>query len=83
MTQLADLSQTIRESIKLYLGVELASDDQHFFAEAGVDSLAFLNVVSAIERKYAIKFSNEALPDYDTCARLARAASDLLERKGP
>jgi len=81
MTQLADLSQTIRDSIKRYLGVELASDDQHFFAEAMVDSLAFLNVVAAIERKYGIKFANDALPDYNTCARLAAAASELLDRK--
>lgn len=81
MSQSVDLRQTIRETIKQYLGIDLANDDQHFFSEAGVDSLAFLNVVAAIERKYRIKFANEALPGYDTCSRLAAAAAELLERK--
>ena len=82
MTQAADLSSTIRDAIKRNLGVELTSDDQHFFAEAGLDSLAFLNVVQTIEKKYAIKFKNDALPDLTSCSRLTAAAARLLESKG-
>lgn len=77
MTPIAEISQTIRKSIKQYLGVELESDEQHLFADAKVDSLAFLNVIASIERQYRVKFANDALPNYHTCGQLAAAVAEL------
>jgi acyl carrier protein len=77
MTRTAEISQSIHKSIKQYLGVELRSDDEHIFAEAKVDSLAFLNVIASIERQYGVKFANDALPNYHTCAQLAAAVAEL------
>jgi len=81
MNQVDEVKQEIRDTIRLKLGVVLASDDQHFFSEAGVDSLAFLNVVQSLEKKYAVKFRNDTLPDLSNCNLLATALVDLLAQK--
>ncbi len=81
MTQIDEVKREIRQRIKLALGVELATDDQNFFLEAGIDSLAFLNVVQALEKKYAVKFKNDELPDLANCSLLAAAIVQLLAKK--
>ena len=78
---LDEVRQVIRDRVKQALGIELKSDDQHFFLEAGVDSLAFLNVVSALEKTYLVKFANDTLPDLATCSLLASGLVDLLAKK--
>jgi acyl carrier protein len=81
MIQLDDVKRSIREKVKRALGVELSSDDQHFFLEASIDSLAFLNVVQALEKEYFIKFRNDTLPDLANCTLLATAVVDLVSKK--
>jgi acyl carrier protein len=81
MNQVDDVKREIQERIKQTLGVELTNDEQHFFLDAGIDSLAFLNVVQALEKKYVIKFNNDTLPDLANCSLLATALVDLVERK--
>jgi len=81
MNQLDEVKRDIRDRIKLALGVTLTQDEQDFFKEAGVDSLAFLNVVQGLERKYAIKFDNDILPDLSTCSRLAANVVELSAKR--
>jgi acyl carrier protein len=76
-----EVKQNIREKFKRALGVDLKNDEQHFFVEAGVDSLAFLNLVKTLEKEYEIKFPNDMLPDLANCALLAAAVVDLASKK--
>jgi acyl carrier protein len=70
---LNEIKATVREVFLADLGIEIEQDEQNFFLELGVDSLAYLNVIARLEKLYAIKFANEALPDFQTCNLLAGA----------
>lgn len=77
MDPIAEVKREIRERIRLALGVTLGTDEQHFFTEAGVDSLAFLNIVQWLEKKYEIRFVNDSLPELVTCNLLAAKVMEL------
>jgi acyl carrier protein len=81
MSQIEKVKESIRQKIKRALGVELSSDEQNFFLDAGVDSLAFLNVVQALEKEYLVKFKNDTLPDLSNCTLLAGAVVELVEKR--
>jgi acyl carrier protein len=81
VNQLEQVKGEIRETIKQALGVEVSTDEQHFFMEAGIDSLAFLNVVQRLEKKFPVKFANETLPDLTNCTLMATALLDLLAKR--
>jgi acyl carrier protein len=81
MNQVDEVKSEIRDRIRLALGVTLAGDEQHFFTEAGVDSLAFLNIVQWLESRYAVKFANATLPDLVTCNLLAAMVVELIAKK--
>lgn len=80
MSLLDEVKARIRQKVQKALGIELTSDDQHFFLEAGVDSLAFLNVVQALEKEYLVKLRNDTLPDLATCTLLATAVVELVDQ---
>jgi acyl carrier protein len=56
---------------------ESVTDDAHFVAELGVDSLKALEVLVALERKYQIKISEDEVRDMTTFAEVR----DLVQGK--
>jgi acyl carrier protein len=56
---------------------ENVTDDAHFVAELGVDSLKALEVLVALERKYQIKISEDEVRDMTTFAEVR----DLVQGK--
>jgi acyl carrier protein len=61
----------------LDLDPESVTDDAHFVAELGVDSLKALEVLVALERKYQIKISEDEVRDMTTFAEVR----ELVEGK--
>jgi acyl carrier protein len=64
----ADVLDVDRESV---------TDDAHFTAELGVDSLKALEVLVALERRFTIKISEEEVRDLTTFAEVR----ELVARK--
>lgn len=61
----------------LDVDAESVTDDAHFVAELGVDSLKALEVLVALERKYQIKISEDEVRDMTTFAEVR----DLVQGK--
>ncbi|MDG4831705.1 acyl carrier protein [Solwaraspora sp. WMMD1047] len=61
----------------LDVDTESVTDDAHFVAELGVDSLKALEVLVALERKYEIKISEEEVKDMTTFSEVR----ELVEGK--
>ena len=78
---LTEVKDTIKEVFLSDLGIEISQDEENFFFDLGVDSMAFLNVISRLEKKFAIKFANEELPGFQTCDILADAIKTAVLRK--
>jgi acyl carrier protein len=72
----------VRDLFRNDLGIEVDDLDASFFGELGVDSLAFLNVVFSLEKRYGFKFANDAIPDFVTCRALAGAVLERLPAAG-
>jgi acyl carrier protein len=64
--------EDLRRFVADVLDVEVDSvtDDAHFVAELGVDSLKALEVLVALERKYQIKISEDEVRDMTTFAEV-------------
>jgi len=71
--------EEMRELVAEVLDVDTESltDDAHFISELGVDSLMALEVLVALERRYAIKIPEEAVKEL-TCFADVR---DLVHAK--
>lgn len=62
----------------LDLDTESVTDDAHFVAELGVDSLKALEVLVALERKYQIKISEDEVKDMTCFAEVRELVTDKL-----
>lgn len=62
----------------LDLDTESVTDDAHFVAELGVDSLKALEVLVALERKYQIKISEDEVRDMTTFAEVREMVEGKL-----
>ncbi|HEX6074142.1 MAG TPA: acyl carrier protein [Micromonosporaceae bacterium] len=64
--------EELRRFVADVLDVEVdnVTDDAHFVAELGVDSLKALEVLVALERKYQIKISEDEVRDMTTFAEV-------------
>jgi acyl carrier protein len=64
--------EDLRRFVADVLDVEVdnVTDDAHFVAELGVDSLKALEVLVALERKYQIKISEDEVRDMTTFAEV-------------
>lgn len=80
-TALNGIKETIREVFLSDLGIEISNDEENFFFELGVDSMAYLNVISRLEKRFTIKFANEELPNFQTCNILTEAIEAAVLRK--
>lgn len=58
-----DLEQEIREVVKtVIMNKELKIEaERHLFSELGMDSLSFMKVITILEDKYDIEFSEQEL----------------------
>lgn len=74
-----DIINEINEIFRKNIGIKLTKDDEHFFKELDVDSLAFLNIIWDTEKHYKIKFINEEIPNYYTRKRLVDAVIERSE----
>lgn len=77
--QVDAVREFVAESFRDDLGIVLPSGEADFFEELGVDSLAYLNVISRVERRFGVHFELEVLPLLRTRDALAGA---VLERIG-
>lgn len=73
-------SEELREFVADVLDIDTESltDDAHFVAELGVDSLKALEVLVALERRYQIKISEEEVKDITCFAEVRDLVSDKL-----
>ena len=62
----------------LDLDPESLTDDAHFTADLGVDSLKALEVLVALERKYQIKISEDEVRDMTSFAEVRELVEDKL-----
>jgi acyl carrier protein len=58
------------------------SEASHLVADLGIDSLGVMEIMEAIEDKFALKIPDEALREVETIADVARAIEQRLEREG-
>jgi len=62
----------------LDLDLENVTDDAHFTAELGVDSLKALEVLVALERRYQIKISEDEVRDMTTFSEVRQLVEGKL-----
>lgn len=70
-----DLRQFVADVLDL--DPETLTDDAHFVADLGVDSLKALEVLVALERKYQIKISEDEVRDMTSFSEVR----DLVQSK--
>ncbi|WP_327085927.1 acyl carrier protein [Nonomuraea sp. NBC_01738] len=80
---LADLKEIMRTSIGVEEGVDLDGDIADVtFADLGYDSLAVLELISQVERRYEVPIPDEALSEMPTPAAAIDYLAALLTRTG-
>ncbi len=76
----AEIILTVKDVFMGDLGVRIGDNDQDFFQELAVDSLAFLNAIARIEKIYHVRFVNEDVPLLSSCNKVAESILDCLEK---
>lgn len=81
LTKKEQITEEINEIFQSKIGIIINDDNEHFFKELDVDSLAFLNLIWEIEKQYKIRFVNENIPNYYTRKILVNAVLEQGEAK--
>jgi acyl carrier protein len=58
------------------------TETSHLVADLGIDSLGVMEIMEAIEDRYALKIPDEALREVETVADVAVAIEKRLEAEG-
>ena len=76
-----DIRQILAHNGRLAVPVDSLDDEADLFA-AGLDSLAIVNVLMAIEERFDIELPDELLSrrSFSSIGTIARVVSDLTER---
>ncbi|MEU6731374.1 phosphopantetheine-binding protein [Nonomuraea wenchangensis] len=80
---LAELTEIMRTSVGVEEDVDLDGDiGEITFADLGYDSLAVLELVSQVERRYGVSIPDEAVPEMPTPARAVAFINERLTLEG-
>jgi acyl carrier protein len=82
----ADIKSTIRDLIKeiaedMEIGEEKITDDAHFINDMGLDSMALLEVLATMEKKFGITIPETEFPNIVTIGKCTATVEKYLAQK--
>jgi acyl carrier protein len=82
----ADIQSTIRDLIKeiaedMEISEEKITDDAHFINDMGLDSMALLEVLATMEKKFGITIPETEFPNIVTIGKCTATVEKYLAQK--
>jgi acyl carrier protein len=83
---IASIKQTVRELIEeigddMEIDSEKITDDAHFIKDMGLDSMALLEVLATMEKKFGVSIPESEFPNITTITKCTDTVKKYLDQK--